>query len=298
MVQKQFESVLLSQRAILIERVQGKRARIRISNTAVLDTMFVDNRRSGSNGQTLFICSEGNAAFYEVGTMQSPLNERYSVLGWNRPGFAQSTGVTSARHERDAIKALLEYARNELNFHSIVLFGWSIGGYPTAVGATVKTQAGDTLVKGVIVDATFDHIKPMIGLVLPGWMEGLGRQIVEQEWDLNVTGELCKYRGNVMMIRRMRDEIISTGGPSRPDLNRINWLLYDLVETRYPVASKQTMAIVREYVEGKRQSLPRSDDFYETQIYDFVNKRLLNVNGGHNEPLPQNIFRQAVQGIQ
>ena len=37
------------------------------------------------------ICSEGNAGFYEIGIMVTPLEAGYSVLGWNHPGFGGST---------------------------------------------------------------------------------------------------------------------------------------------------------------------------------------------------------------
>jgi hypothetical protein len=44
-----------------------------------------------ANGSTLVICSEGNAGFYEIGIMVTPLEAGYSVLGWNHPGFGGST---------------------------------------------------------------------------------------------------------------------------------------------------------------------------------------------------------------
>uniref|UniRef100_UPI000B4CD4CE phosphatidylserine lipase ABHD16A n=1 Tax=Lonchura striata TaxID=40157 RepID=UPI000B4CD4CE len=37
------------------------------------------------------ICCEGNAGFYEVGCLSTPLEAGYSVLGWNHPGFGGST---------------------------------------------------------------------------------------------------------------------------------------------------------------------------------------------------------------
>jgi len=60
-----------------------------------IDTMFVDRRGNSnpdSNGAFLVISSEGNAGFYEIGVMSSPLEAGYSVLGWNHPGFGGSTG--------------------------------------------------------------------------------------------------------------------------------------------------------------------------------------------------------------
>lgn len=47
--------------------------------------------RSTTEGNTLVICCEGNAGFYEVGIVNTPLMAGYSVLGWNIPGFASST---------------------------------------------------------------------------------------------------------------------------------------------------------------------------------------------------------------
>lgn len=43
------------------------------------------------NGDTLVICSEGNAGFYEIGIMATPIEGGYSVLGWNHPGFGGSS---------------------------------------------------------------------------------------------------------------------------------------------------------------------------------------------------------------
>lgn len=43
------------------------------------------------NGNTLVICSEGNAGFYEIGIMITPIKCNYSVLGWNHPGFGGSS---------------------------------------------------------------------------------------------------------------------------------------------------------------------------------------------------------------
>ena len=53
--------------------------------------MFVDKRNSSPNGNTLVITCEGNAGFYEIGTMITPIEAGFSVLGWNHPGFGGST---------------------------------------------------------------------------------------------------------------------------------------------------------------------------------------------------------------
>lgn len=46
---------------------------------------------SETNGNVLVICCEGNAGFYEVGMIGTPLEAGYSVLGWNHPGFGGSS---------------------------------------------------------------------------------------------------------------------------------------------------------------------------------------------------------------
>lgn len=56
-----------------------------------IDAMFIDRRNSNQNGNILVICCEGNAGFYEIGIMGTPIEAGYSVLGWNHPGFGGST---------------------------------------------------------------------------------------------------------------------------------------------------------------------------------------------------------------
>jgi len=100
-------------RSKYIEKSRATRAVIQTSDSYrnKIDTLFIDQRNtvrysnrnintlddmthSNNNlnaGQTLFICCDGNASFYEVGCFQTPIENGFSVLGWNYPGFAQST---------------------------------------------------------------------------------------------------------------------------------------------------------------------------------------------------------------
>jgi hypothetical protein len=56
------------------------------------------------------ICCEGNAGFYEVGCMCTPLDAGYSVLGWNHPGFWGSTvGVNLADFFVDYLLSVSSY---------------------------------------------------------------------------------------------------------------------------------------------------------------------------------------------
>ncbi|VDQ09278.1 unnamed protein product, partial [Trichobilharzia regenti] len=77
------------------------------------------------------LCCEGNGGYPEIGTPVVPLEQGYSVLGWNHPGFGESTGLPFPEKEQNAVEACFLFAVHRLNFKpaQIYLFGWSIGGY-------------------------------------------------------------------------------------------------------------------------------------------------------------------------
>lgn len=104
LIQSYLHPMLVQGRAKLIESETARRYKLHTSDGNDIDTIFVDNRQSAPdteatlsepnlNGRTLVICSEGNAGFYEVGIMTTPLALKYSVLGWNHPGFGGSTVI-------------------------------------------------------------------------------------------------------------------------------------------------------------------------------------------------------------
>ena len=153
--------VLIEGRSNLVEKKRGKRA---IIKTACgygnhIDTLFVDQRSnvssssrtsqrfgtlsslddsSGSNsnhfdvnnGKTLVICCDGHASFYEVGCFSIPIEKGYSALGWNYPGFGESSGLPYPAQLTSAADAVMQYAFS-LGFkaENIILFSWSIGGF-------------------------------------------------------------------------------------------------------------------------------------------------------------------------
>ena len=86
---------------------------------------------------TQVITSEGNAAFYEGGCMESPLSQGYSILGWNTPGFGCSTGMPYPDQVHNGIDAVVQYALEELGFpeSQVVFFSWSIGGFAASWAA-------------------------------------------------------------------------------------------------------------------------------------------------------------------
>lgn len=83
--------MLIQGRAKLIEQDHAKRYKLRTIDDNDVDTIFVDNRGKSALGATVVICSEGNAGFYEIGILSTPLSLKYSVIGWNHPGFGGST---------------------------------------------------------------------------------------------------------------------------------------------------------------------------------------------------------------
>lgn len=93
LLRQMMERPLLEGRTNLIVRYNAKRYLIRTADGNNIDTVFVDRRKSkdSNHGQTLVITCEGNAGFYEIGCMSTPIDAGYSVLGWNRPGFGESS---------------------------------------------------------------------------------------------------------------------------------------------------------------------------------------------------------------
>ena len=104
------------------------------------------------------ICTEGNAGFYEVGIFSSPVNHKYSVLGWNHPGFGGSTGKPYPQNEINAFDTVINFAVTKLGFplEKIYLFAWSIGGFPAAWAVSQYPE-----LKGVIIDASFYDVLPL-----------------------------------------------------------------------------------------------------------------------------------------
>ena len=127
------EKPLIEGRTKLMLEQGGERFKVGTRDGNMIDTMFVDQRAKNS-GSTLVICCEGNAGFYEIGIMTTPITCGYSVLGWNHPGFYGSTGTPYPAQETRAVDAVMQFAINKLGFkvENIVVAGWSIGGYTSS----------------------------------------------------------------------------------------------------------------------------------------------------------------------
>jgi len=224
------ERPLIEGRTKLMLEQGGERFKVATIDGNMIDTMFVDQRAKNSSGGTLVLCCEGNAGFYEIGIMATPVSCGYSVLGWNHPGFYGSTGTPYPDQETHAVDAVMQFAINNLGFkvENIVVTGWSIGGFTSTWLAMNYPE-----IKGLVLDATFDSLLPLAVPRMPACMAGLVTRAVSKYINLNVKDQLEKYPGPVRLIRRAHDEMICT---SQGELwsNRGNNLLISILRTRYP----------------------------------------------------------------
>ncbi|XP_012279505.1 protein ABHD16A isoform X2 [Orussus abietinus] len=222
-------SSLLQGRIDLIKQ-GGERFKLVTVESNEIDALFVDRRNKSNNGDILVITSEGNCGFYEVGIMATPSKKGYSVLGWNHPGFGGSTGAPYPAQEQNAIDCVMQFAVEYLGFKesNVILYGWSIGGYPTT-WAAMNYPA----VHSVVLDATFDDVLPLAVDRMPTAVEGIVRTIIREYLNLNIAEQLNRYNGTVLLIRRIEDEMVSVPVNSLSG-NRGNQLLTKLLLRRYP----------------------------------------------------------------
>ncbi|XP_003228205.2 phosphatidylserine lipase ABHD16A isoform X1 [Anolis carolinensis] len=249
LLQKALMPMLLQGQARLVEECNGKRAKLQACDGNEIDTMFMDRRgTSEPHGQKLVVCCEGNAGFYEVGCLTTPLDAGYSVLGWNHPGFAGSTGVPLPQNEANAMDVVMQYAIHHLGFlpENIIIYAWSIGGF-TATWAAMSYPD----IRALILDASFDDLVPLALKVMPESWRGLVTRTVRQHLNLNNGEQLCRYQGPVLLVRRTKDEIITTTVPEDIMSNRGNDLLLKLLQHRYPkVMGEEGVRVVRQWLEA------------------------------------------------
>ncbi|KAL7642335.1 UNVERIFIED_CONTAM: hypothetical protein RMT77_006896 [Armadillidium vulgare] len=286
LLQALMANVLEEGREKLVKSDRGSRSKIITRDGNSIDTMFIDRRQSKNHlyGSTLVVCCEGNAGFYEVGLMGIPLEAGYSVLGWNHPGFAGSTGLPFPSQEQHAVDAVMQFAINKLNFkpQDIIIYAWSIGGYTGTWAAMNYPQ-----IRGLLLDATFDDIVPLAVPRMPGYMSGLVKVSIRQFMNLNISDQLCRYPGPVTIIRRTNDEIITTT-EGIIGSNRGNNLLIKLLQYRYPnlYDSPKAADALRQWVSEDQKlqdaiynSLNIDEDLSLGQLVSFMEEH------GQNYPL-------------
>uniref|UniRef100_A0A0M3HT41 AB hydrolase-1 domain-containing protein n=1 Tax=Ascaris lumbricoides TaxID=6252 RepID=A0A0M3HT41_ASCLU len=226
--------VIDARRKLIVEK-GGQRAVLLAQDGNLIDTMFVDRRGKEDCGNTLVVTCEGNAGYYETGIMVTPLSLGYSVLGWNHPGFAESSGQPLPSQILNAVDAVMQYAVERLGFREddIIIYAWSIGGFP---GTWAAANYPD--IKGLILDATFDDLLPLAEARMPKSFGALVKHAVRTHLNLPIAKQLALYNGPVLLIRRSQDEMIITvevgTDEERRASNRANDLLKSLLRSRHP----------------------------------------------------------------
>jgi hypothetical protein len=210
---------LLDGRTKFIEQKNAQRAVVlsggKFKNK--VDTLFIDKRNvvnyssfgdlnGQSNGKYLVICCDGNASFYEVGIFQLPIENGYSTLGWNYPGFGHSSGSPYPDQLTESADAVMQYGIS-LGFSTdnIILFSWSIGGFAASY---LSNHYPD--VRAVIMDACFDNISPLAIQQMPKFACEFVDYCCRHRLNLNISQIISRYNGPLVFIRRTSDEIIST----------------------------------------------------------------------------------------
>jgi pimeloyl-ACP methyl ester carboxylesterase len=162
--------------------------------------------------------------------MGTPVSAGYSVLGWNHPGFSGSTGRPYPDQEVAAADAVMQMAIHKLGFQpeDIIVYGWSIGGFTASWLAMTYPS-----VRGLILDATFDRLEPLAVPRMPAAMAGLVSRAVTSFVRLDVAAQTVAFPGPLRLIRRNRDEMISTVEGEMWS-NRGNALLEVVLRARHP----------------------------------------------------------------
>uniref|UniRef100_A0A9J7ZZN5 Abhydrolase domain containing 16A, phospholipase n=1 Tax=Cyprinus carpio carpio TaxID=630221 RepID=A0A9J7ZZN5_CYPCA len=249
LLQKAMRPMLQQGQARLVEEFEGQRNKLVACDGNEIDTMFVDRRKDGGQaGKTLVICCEGNAGFYEVGCMNTPLEGGYSVLGWNHPGFGGSTGVPFPQNEANAMDVVIQFAVHKLGFQlsDIIVYAWSIGGF-TASWAVMSYPE----IRALVLDASFDDLLPLALKVMPDSWRPLVTHTVRQYMNLNNAEQLCKYQHELYLSRTQINTFV---GPEDITSNRGNDLLLKLLQYRYPkVMTEDAIRAVRQWLAAGTQ---------------------------------------------
>lgn len=243
-------------RTRLIEEFGGTRYKLKSFDGNSIDSMFVDRRGGTSNGDILVVGCEGNGGFYELGSISTPLEAGYSVLGWNHPGFGGTTGEPYPDQDIAAIDTVMRFATCRLKFDrkNILIYGWSIGGYPASWAAMRYPD-----IQGVVIDASFDHILPLARRLFPSLLYPLIEIGIRDHFDLDNSNNLKKYKGPVLFIRRSQDEVIATDPYNSTSTNRSNNLLIDVLSQRFPqLIDVREISLIKEYLSGNSRHQERT----------------------------------------
>ncbi|KAG8127716.1 putative HLA-B associated transcript 5 isoform CRA_b protein [Naja naja] len=296
---------------------KGRRAKLAACDGNEIDTIFVDRRDTlHPQGRKLVICCEGNAGFYEVGCISTPLDAGYSVLGWNHPGFAGSTGVPLPQNEANAMDVVMQYAIHRLGFlpEDIILYACAVildASFDDLVPLALKVMP-ESWSKGKNKKRTLLYgpmVSPLLNLLtslLNGSVRSLVTRTVRQHLNLNNAEQLCKYQGPVLLVRRTKDEIITTTYPkimTEEGLRIVReWLEASTpmeeasMYSRYEVEDEWCLSVLKSYQAEEGDEFPWSvgedmtlDGRRQLALF-LARKHLQNFEATHCTPLPPQEF--------
>jgi pimeloyl-ACP methyl ester carboxylesterase len=169
------------------------------------------NNHSNMNyrSDTLVICCEGSGGQYQLlKRICTPLTAGYTVLGWDFPAHGSSTGLFYPDEVVSAADTVMLFALNILGYtaDNIVLFGFSFGGF---IASWLSHRYPN--VKGVILDACPDKMSTLAEEtqgILVTLLRSPFMEIVKAEFDYETMQHLAHYHGPVVIVRRLRDEIM------------------------------------------------------------------------------------------
>lgn len=245
------DSQLMEGRNELIKLHSAQRFKIETHDGNHIDSLFIDRRASPeANGRKLVICCEGNTDFYEIGIMRVPLKCGYSVLGWNAPGFGGSSGKPFPGQVTAAADAVVKLSILKLGFRAsdILIYGWSIGGYP-ATWLAQKYQD----IHGLILDATFDDVVHVaLSQTNLKWAHSFIEHTMRKHFNLTNVDNLRMFKGPLLIIRRLKDMMMQTVMTDPIASNRGNELLIQVLTQRFPnlLSCSDVVNALKEYMSG------------------------------------------------
>uniref|UniRef100_A0A672KDC8 Protein ABHD16A-like n=1 Tax=Sinocyclocheilus grahami TaxID=75366 RepID=A0A672KDC8_SINGR len=302
LLQKAMRPMLQQGQARLVEEFDGQRNKLVACDGNEIDTMFVDRRKDGGQaGKSLVICCEGNAGFYEVGCMNTPLEGGYSVLGWNHPGFGGSTGVPFPQNEANAMDVVIQFAVHKLGFQlsDIIVYAWSIGGF-TACWSVMSYPE----IRALVLDASFDDLLPLALKVMPDSWRPLVTHTVRQYMNLNNAEQLCRgpedimsNRGNDLLLKLLQYRSDDAIRAVRQWLAAGTQIEEESVYTGYEVDDDWCLSVLQSYQTDRETLFPWSvgEDMTlegRRQLALFLARKYMrNFETTHCTPLPISEFR-------
>jgi pimeloyl-ACP methyl ester carboxylesterase len=227
-----------------------------------------------------------------------------------------------------AVDTVVKFAIDRLGYkqQDIILFAWSIGGYPCSWAAAHYPE-----IRGVVLDATFDDVVPLAVAKMPPSWRPIVVHTVKSYFNLNISDNMNYYNGPALFVRRLQDEIIHTLETDPVRTNRANDLLVKLLSTRFPNLMKEEdprwalndwmsgnrdhqvrverqyqlngdlcLATLASYIESTDScdSYPvnighgLSDDVKIQLVLYLAGKHLIDYDSTHCTPLPKHMFRE------